>query len=137
MAGIRVVLDSNVIVSGIVYPASKPGLIVRAWWDGNLDVAASRYILDEVRQVLPRLKRLDLNESEFRDLTDSLLFLVDLVEPDDAKEANLRDPSDQLILATFRAAGAQYLITGDKDLLALADRYAVTTPAEFWARHGG
>jgi predicted nucleic acid-binding protein len=32
---------------------------------------------------------------------------------------------------------ARYLITGDKDLLALADRHLILTPAEFWARHGG
>ena len=33
--------------------------------------------------------------------------------------------------------GAEYLITGDKDLLALAGHYPIVTPAEFWARHGG
>jgi len=40
------------------------------------------------------------------------------------------------VLATLRASGADYLITGDKDLLALADRYPIVTPAAFWARHG-
>jgi predicted nucleic acid-binding protein len=34
------------------------------------------------------------------------------------------------------ASGAAYLITGDKDLLALAHKYPVLTPAEFWLRHG-
>jgi len=41
------------------------------------------------------------------------------------------------VLATWKAAQAQYLVTGDKDLLALADRYPIVTPSEFWARHGG
>ncbi|AJG21111.1 hypothetical protein RR42_m3751 [Cupriavidus basilensis] len=41
------------------------------------------------------------------------------------------------MLATLRVAQAQYLITGDKDLLALAQRYPIVTPATFWARHGG
>jgi predicted nucleic acid-binding protein len=36
-----------------------------------------------------------------------------------------------------RSGAAQALVTGDKDLLALRDRYAIVTPAEFWARHGG
>jgi len=35
------------------------------------------------------------------------------------------------------AAKADYLITGDKDLLALGGRYPILTPAEFWERHGG
>jgi predicted nucleic acid-binding protein len=30
-----------------------------------------------------------------------------------------------------------YLITGDKDLLALAERYPIVTPAKFWAMHAG
>jgi predicted nucleic acid-binding protein len=40
------------------------------------------------------------------------------------------------VLGTLLASEAQYLITGDKDLLALADRYPIVTPAQFWARHG-
>lgn len=59
-----------------------------------------------------------------------------MVEPDAAIDPALRDPADQQILATLRAARADYLITADKDLLALADRYPILTPAEFWSRHG-
>jgi predicted nucleic acid-binding protein len=35
------------------------------------------------------------------------------------------------------AAQADYLITGDKDLLALGETYPIVTPAAFWERHGG
>lgn len=41
------------------------------------------------------------------------------------------------LLAAVRSGAAQALVTGDKDLLALRDRYAIVTPTEFWARHGG
>jgi hypothetical protein len=51
-------------------------------------------------------------------------------------EAALRDPKDQQALGTLRASGADYLITGDKDLLALAGKCPMVTPAAFWARHG-
>jgi predicted nucleic acid-binding protein len=30
-----------------------------------------------------------------------------------------------------------YLVTGDKDLLALSESFPIVTPAQFWARHGG
>jgi predicted nucleic acid-binding protein len=43
---------------------------------------------------------------------------------------------DQLLLATLLVSQANYLITGDKDLLALADKYPISTPAAFWARYG-
>ncbi len=136
MARLRVVLDTNVLVSGLVYPASTPGQIVALWRMGGLDVALSRYILDEVIRALPRFKRIKLLPSEIRDLVDSLIFLADIVEPDDSHDADLRDPADQKVLATLRASKADYLITGDKHLLALAEKYAIVTPAEFWARHG-
>ena len=41
------------------------------------------------------------------------------------------------MMAARQLAGADYLITGDKDLLALAGRYPIVTPAGFWAAHGG
>jgi predicted nucleic acid-binding protein len=51
----RVVLDTNVLLSGIAYPASMPGKILAAWRSGSVDVVLSDYILDELRRVLPRL----------------------------------------------------------------------------------
>ncbi|WP_043350001.1 putative toxin-antitoxin system toxin component, PIN family [Cupriavidus basilensis] len=137
MPGLRVVLDTNVLISGLAYPASIPGRIVQAWRQGALDVVLSRYILDEMTRVLPRLTRIRLSPEEIRDLADSLILLADLVEPDSGRDDELRDPADQPVLATLRVAQAQYLITGDKDLLALAQRYPIVTPATFWARHGG
>lgn len=130
MAGLRVVLDTNVLVSGLAYPGSVPGRIVVAWRQGGLDVALSHYILHELARVLPRLPRIGMSSVEIRDLVDSLMFLVDLVEPEGVQAA------DQPVLLTLLAAKADYLITGDKDLLALANRYSIVTPTEFWARHG-
>ncbi len=136
MSGLRVVLDTNVLVSGLAYPGSVPGRIVTAWRQGGLDVVLSRYILDEMVRVLPRLPRIRLTPAEIRDLADSFMFLADVVEPEGVPDAKLRDPADQPVLLTLVAAKADYLVTGDKDLLALADRYPIVTPAEFWARHG-
>ena len=136
MAAVRVVLDTNVLVSGLAYPAGNPGRILAAWRQGGVQVVLSRYILDEMVRVLPRLKRITLSPVEIRDLADSFMFLADVVEPDGEREPALRDEADQLVLATWRAGRADYLVTGDKDLLALAGRYPVVTPAEFWERHG-
>ena len=136
IAGLRVVLDTNVLVSGLAYPGSIPGRIVSLWRQGGLEVVLSRYILDETARVLPRLSRIDLNADEVRDLVDSLLFLADVIDPDLEPDPELRDAADQQVLGTLRASKANYLITGDKDLLALAESYPVITPAAFWSRHG-
>lgn len=133
----RVVLDTNVLLSGLAYPASVPGRIVAAWRSGSLEVVLSHFILDELRRVLPRLAhRHGLNDAEIADLIDCLAFEADLVEPAADIEPALTDPMDQPVLNTLRAAQAEYLVTGDKALLALAPNYPVVTPAQFWQSHG-
>ena len=136
MASVRVVLDTNVLVSGLAYPAGIPGRILGAWVRGGIDVVLSRYILDEMVRVLPRLSSNKRTPTEIRDLADSFVFQAEMVEPSDERDEMLRDEADQAILGTLRAAKADYLITGDKDLLALSGRYSIVTPAAFWARHG-
>ena len=137
MAGLRVVLDTNVLVSGLAYPAGAPGRILGAWQRGGLDLVLSKYILDEMVRVLPRLKRIELSAAEIRDLADSFMFMAEIVEPSGKLEKALRDRADAPVLQTLQASQADYLISGDKDLLALAGKYSILTPAEFWERHGG
>jgi uncharacterized protein len=135
MARLRVVLDTNVLVSGLAYPNSVPGHILALWRHGAIEVVLSRYILDEFARVLPKLMGHPLDASEIRDLLDGLMFLADLVEPVASSDPKLRDIADQPILGTLLAAGADYLITGDKDLLAIAEQYPIVTPATFWERY--
>jgi uncharacterized protein len=142
VATLRVILDTNVLVSGIAYPASVPGKILAAWRFGSVDVVLSAYILEELRRVLPRLAhRHGLTQAEIEDLVDVLSIQAEVIEPLPGHEPDLRDVKDQPVLDTLLAAlgasGADYLITGDNDLLALADRYPVMTPAMFWAAHAG
>lgn len=139
---LRVVLDTDVLLSGIAYPASVPGRIVTAWRQGAVAVVLSPFILDELRRVLPRLAhRHGLSATEIEDFIDSLAIMAEVIDPASGEPTGLRDDNDRAVLGTLiaaRASGpADYLITGDKDLLALADEYPVLTPAQFWARHGG
>lgn len=141
-AALRVVLDTNVLLSGLAYPGSVPGKIVAAWRHGSIDVILSDFILDELRRVLPRLvHRHGLSVVEIDDLVDILSIQVDLVDPVVEEGTSLRDRADVPVLGTLiaalRSGHAACLITGDKGLLALADRFPVLTPADFWARHGG
>lgn len=142
MATLRVVLDTNVLLSGIAYPASIPGKIMAAWRHGSIEVLLSTYILQELQRVLPRLTgRYGLTAAEIADLVDVLAIQADVVESAEQIIIELRDATDQPVLGTLLAAlkssGADYLVTGDKDLLALAGKFPIITPAEFWAAHGG
>ena len=142
MSGLGVVLDPNVLLSGLAYPGSVPGKLIAAWRHGALNVVLSPFILEEVRRTLPKLThRHGLTAPEIDDLIDALAILAEVVNPDPVNDLDLRDAADQPVLGTLLAAvrsgAAQALVTGDKDLLALGNRYAIVTPAEFWARHGG
>jgi putative PIN family toxin of toxin-antitoxin system len=145
VATLRVLLDTNVLLSGIAYPSSVPGKILAAWRHGSLEVLLSDYILDELRRVLPRLvHRHGLTENEMEDLVDVLAIqteLIDLAATPVPTDERLRDAADQPVLAALRAGQASgrldYLITGDKDLLVLAEHYPIVTPAAFWSAHGG
>ena len=138
----RVVLDTNVLLSGIAYPASIPGKILAAWRNGAVEVLLSAYILEELRRALPRLAhRHVLSAAEIDDLADALWIQAELIEPGSAEQPRLRNAADELVLDTLltalNASNADYLITGDKDLLAVAGRYPILTPAQFWSLHGG
>ena len=134
---IHVVLDTNVLLSGLAYPASIPGAIVAAWRGGSFQVSLSPYILDELRRVLPKLRsRHGLSDDGIAELIDYLAFQADLVEPAAQLDAQLTDPFDQAILGTLVGAKANYLITEDKALLALSDKYPMFAAAQFWQMHG-
>jgi uncharacterized protein len=125
-------------VSGLVYPGSIPGRIVGAWRQGALEVVLSRYILDELSRVLPRLnRRLNWQPADLSDLIDILALEAELALPLALGKKLPRDVKDVPVLGTLLAAKADYLVTGDKDLLALAERHPIVSPADFWQRHGG
>jgi predicted nucleic acid-binding protein len=92
--------------------------------------------------LLPRLNhRHGLTAAEIDDLVDVLSIQAEVIEPLPRAKPDLRDPDDPPVLGTLLAAlktsGAVYLVAGDKDLLAMADRYPIVTPAKFWATHAG
>lgn len=140
MSTIKVVLDTNVLLSGLAYPGSTPGKVFKAWFNGGLEVYLSRYILSELRRVMPRLKsRHGLTEDEIDDLIDILSLQAEILEPLNVGKIEIRDLNDAPVLGTYLALesihGGDYLITGDNDLLVLAEHYPIISPAEFCIRH--
>ena len=133
---LHVVLDTNVLLSGIAFRSSVPGRVVASWRSGSVRVSLSEYILDELRRVMPKLRhRHGLSDAEMADFIDLLALQADIVVPAPTNDADLTDPFDQAILGTLISAKADYLVTGDKALLRMASKHPVLTPAEFWQRH--
>ena len=133
----RVVLDTNVLVSALLKRDSVPGRILAAVWSGSLELVVCDSLLEELRGVLayPKIRRrlepLGVDVAQFLDL---LQFFTSRVETAGVKTPMPRDAADQHVLATLIASEADWLITGDEDLLALADRFAILSPAAFTDR---
>ena len=133
----KVVLDTNVLVSGFMLPDSVPGRIVAAWRGAQFELAMSEPLLDEIGRVLshPKIQgRLRWGQDEIARFLLLLRFKADVVDIAGEKASVPRDPGDDPVLATLLAAGADCLVSGDSDLLALRDRFPIQAPAEFVRR---
>ena len=133
----RVVLDTNILVSGLMHPASTPGRIIAAWSEAQFDVVSSHEQLTEIGRVLayPKIRRiLKWDDQRIEQFIKRLYIRVEVAEPESTGVEALRDPDDAPILGALVAAEADLLVTGDRDLLALSDRYPIETPAEFVRR---
>jgi putative PIN family toxin of toxin-antitoxin system len=136
----RVVIDTNVFVSGLMLPASVPGRILAAAIAGGFELVLCEAIVEEISAALryPKVrKRIALSDNELDRYVQALRFIADIVDPASVGVQVPGDRNDDTILATLVVAKADWLITGDAALLALADQYPIITPAEFAARHLG
>ena len=136
----RVVIDTNVFVSGLMLPASLPGRILAAAMAGTFELVLCDAILEEINTALcyPKVrKRITLSDNEIDRYLQALRFVADVVDPAGMVCQVPGDRDDDVVLATLIAARADWLITGHAALLALAGQHRIITPAEFAARHLG
>jgi putative PIN family toxin of toxin-antitoxin system len=130
---VRVVLDANVLVSAVISTAGPPREIVGAWVDGRFELVASPALLDELRDVLarPRFRRW-VSTATAAEFVDGLAQDALILDDPPAQPGLSPDPDDDYLIALARAAGADYLVSGDRHLLDLADAEPpVLTPRRF------
>lgn len=134
----RVVLDTNVLLSALLFHAGALSWLRHAWRTQGIRPLASRDTAAELIRVLTYPKfRLTAAEREEL-LGDYLPWCETVRVPKRTKVPRCRDPFDRPFLELALAAKADALVTGDKDLLALADAFAVPilAPAAFRNRIG-
>src|SRR5688500_3339608 len=134
---IRVVIDCNVIISAYLAPAGAPAAVIAAWRAGLFTLLVSEAMLAEYRDVLGRPhirprhglsdEQIEQNIADFRIAAELVNTTVGTF-PDGS-----RDPDDDIVLACAAAGHADYIISGDHDLLALRQfrRIPILRPAEF------
>ena len=132
----RVVVDTNALISRLLLPESTPSRAVRkAVADAQLLV--SEATLEELAEVLSRAKfdpYLTIEErQQFMRLFGRMVELVPITR----RVRLCRDPTDDAILEVALNGGADLIVTGDSDLLALDpfERIPIITPAAYLAKH--
>ena len=133
----KVVLDTNVLLSGLMAPEGTPGRILAAWFEARFDVAMSIEQLAEIGRALsyPKIHRkLKWDEQRIEQFIRQLYIRAEVVDLRSTSVEVPRDPRDTPILATLNASGAGALVSGDRDLLELRGKYPIQTPAEFVRR---
>ena len=127
----RVVLDTNVLISGAFY-SGPPKRILKALIEGKFKMVLSPEILLEYRRVGESFSPEHPNP-DFNRMLSLLVNQALIVDAPELEKPLCRDPNDDKFIACALAAGAEVIVSGDNDLLSLADKLPITimNPKEF------
>lgn len=127
----KVVLDTNVLVSALLKPYSKPATILSLILNHKLTICCDTRIMQEYREVLTRPK-FKFPENQTRILLDHIWNISEKIIPSIVVDY-LVDQDDAIFLETAISAKAQFLITGNiKDFgRKMHDSLEILTPDSF------
>jgi putative PIN family toxin of toxin-antitoxin system len=115
---IRIVLDTNVVASGLLWGGS-PWKLMQVVRETGIPIYTSLPLVAELMAILSRSKftsKLHSSGDSVEGIVNSYLMVVELVNPVDAA-GQAPDPDDDVVIGTALAAKADLLVTGDKALL--------------------
>jgi putative PIN family toxin of toxin-antitoxin system len=131
---VRAVIDTNVLLAGLLWHGPPHEVLVHVRSE-RLAMLCSPALLDELSEVLARPK-FDAILARIRASREELLSeieqLADVIDPPPLPDPTCRDRDDDHVLAIALAAHADWIITGDHDLLVLQNYHgtSIVTPAK-------
>jgi len=128
---LKIVLDTNVLVSGLIHPFGPPGEIVRMVSSGVLEICHDSRVLSEYREVLLR-PRFGFEKKDVDALLEQIKFTGHVVAGE-VLSRPLPDPDDEVFLEIALAAKIKYLVTGNIKHFPVSTRQKVqvVSPAQF------
>ena len=133
---IRAVVDTNILVSGTISPLSTPRQVILAAKENQFTLITSFEINEEILSVLHRphiYEKYHLSEETIDDICTLLYEGAAIVEGYYKIRIIPSDPKDDKFIAAALEGNAQYIVTGDKHLLALGEysNIKIITAKEF------
>ncbi len=113
---IRAVIDTNIFVSGFL-GKGPPHKVLEAWAQAKFKLIVSDEVVMEYESVLNRL--FDHNPTLVNRTIESVSLHAEYVQPAILPSKLCRDPNDEIFIRTAIAGRANYIVSGDKDLLVL------------------
>ena len=126
MTAIRIVLDTNILVSALLSPLGHPAKVYKMFLTGNLKLVYSPDILAEYNDVLFR-PRLRIPAEEAEKVLEAIREYGERIEATPSIHSII-DEDDRVFYDTAKSAGA-YLVTGNKKHY--PDEAFILTPVEF------
>ena len=118
MGAVKVVIDTNVLISALLF-GGTPGKLIPLWQKHVIKPMASKEIIDEYLRVLTYPK-FELDETEINFiLYREILPYFDIIDTPDDQPIIAKDTADDKFIHCALAGKAKYIITGDQHLLAL------------------
>lgn len=121
MTAPRVVLDTNILISALVYRSGNLAALRNAWQAERILPIVSHETVSELIRVLT-YRKFQLTDIERNDLlAEYLPWCESVTVPAETVVPEVRDPDDAMFLRLAIAGRADALVTGDQDLLALTE----------------
>jgi putative PIN family toxin of toxin-antitoxin system len=131
----KIVLDTNVLVSGIFF-SGPPADILRAWSRGEIRLVLSPEILDEYTRVSAKLAE-KFSGIDIQRILDLIVVHSEVCSPAPLPERVCEDPHDDMFIAAAMDSRTKIIVSGDKHLLKVSGYQGVSviTPRQFLAQH--
>jgi putative PIN family toxin of toxin-antitoxin system len=122
----RVVLDTNILISALMVQTGNPAAIYRAWQEGQFTLLTCAEHLDELRATLRKPALAErIQPYKAGGLVNELKKLAEHVDSL-PRVRRSPDPTDDFLLALSEAGGANYLVTGDRSGLLVLGHHKST-----------
>ena len=133
----RVVLDTNVLISAFLFPGGAPEEVYRLALEGRIELVTPRPLLAEFGRVLTA--KFGWEDRMAEEAVAQVARMAIVVEPTQTVSVVQADPADDRVLEAAAEGKAQVVVSGDRHLLRLGswrDIRVLDSPA-FLAAHFG
>ena len=120
----KIVVDANIFVSGLIKPKSNPGKILDLIKQNQVELVISPGIIKEIKRILlyPKIQKYHRRTPrEIDEYFEDILMFAWVVEGKEPVDVIKDDSTDNKYLACAHEGEADYIVSGDHHLLDLGD----------------